>query len=405
MNRPLIPAVRTTPTADPERRRHLRGLAATAVGLGGFGVAGCGGSGGGGGGENNANGDTATGGDGRSSRSPFETPNPADGTATGNVPPATGSFGGGQGKILLVEGGDRPKAVIQVDLASRQLQTITTIQGSTSRFIGGGVSRASDGSFVIIDYEVVGPTSKIYHHGPDGSLLKTIDSGQSLLNGGTVSPDASQVAYIRSVYVRVSNSFPFYENQVWVFLVDLRTGEKTSRVLISHEEPTAFDKAAIGISYWTTVYMPDGQLYALLPTGLYRIDRSTAVSTRLFQPDIGIPAQGVASPDGRSIYFVQGRGNPYGGTIWSIDIASGALTRRSIRSQSGEQFAPGFSPDGNWMMLQETSLTYLGIAVASYYWLCAIRNAPEPIDSQNLRTAVFGSDGKGFTASGRMAWF
>ena len=320
---------------------------------------------------------------------------------TGNVPPATGTFGGGQGRILFVAGGDRAKNVMQVDLATRQLTTLATIQGSVFRGLYGGVTRANDGSFVVVDYELTGPLSNILHYAADGSLLRSYPTGARLLNGAAISPDGRQVAFVDSVLVKVRDSYPFYEREYCLFMLDLASGQIAETVLIGHAEPPE-DKISIRAQ---AVWSPDGTLHVLASAGLYRIDRNTLAATRLHQPDIGNPYAVVPSPDGGSLWFHQGRGNPYGGTIWSIDIASGALSPRSIRSRSGGQYSPCFSPDGNWLLMQETSLTYLGIAIASYYYICAIRRTAEPIDTQDLRTAILDGGGNGFTASDRMVWY
>ena len=387
---------RTRKSIDPGRRLHCRSLAVAALGLGSAGLIGCGGGGGSDDGRNGT--DDSSG--GNNSLWPT-TPDPSTGTTTGNVPPSTGAFGGGQGRVLFVAGGNYTKSIMQVDLASRQLQTLATIQGSVFRQIFGGVTRANDGSFVIVDYELSGPASQILHYAPDGGLIRAFPTGKSFLNGAAISPDARQAAFVDTAYIKVSNSYPFSRDALRLFLMNLQTGEIAYTDLMApQEEPS--DKGPIRTG---AIYTPDGRLYVLASNGLYRYDPSSHSTTRLHTPDIGNPYNVVASPDGASLWFEQGRGNPYGATIWSIDIASGALTRRSIRSRSGGQYAPAFSPDRQWLLLQETSLEYLGIAINSYYYVCAVRNTAEPLDTQDLRTAILDSAGKGFTASGRMVWY
>ncbi len=376
---------------DPDRRLHCRSLVAAALGAGGSGLFGCGGSN-----------DSDNSGTDNGNEPPFpSTPNPSTGTTTGDVPPSSGAFGGGQGKILFVVGGNRPKEALEVDLASRQLRSVASIQGSVFRAIAGGVTRAHDGSFLIVDYEVTGPSSQLLHHAPDGALIRTVQTGRALGNGAAISPDARQAAYIDTVYLKVSDSYPFYRDALRLFLADLQTGDSIYTDLMApQEEPS--DKSDISTA---AIYTPDGQLYVLASNGLYRYNPTSNSTTRLHTPDIGDPYDVVSSPDGASLWFQQERGNPYGATIWSIDIASGALTRRSIRSRSGGQYAPAFSPDQQWLLLQETSLIYLGSAISSYYYVCAVRNAAEPLDTEDLRTAILDRAGKGMTASGRMCWY
>lgn len=116
------------------------------------------------------------------------------------------------------------------------------------------------------------------------------------------------------------------------------------------------------------------------------------------------PGNATASADGRSIWFDMALGNPYGNAIWSLDLASGALTQRSIRSVSGKQYAPAFSPDGNWLLMQEVGLKYIG-ALLIYNTLCAVRLTGERVDTESLQTAIRNGSGDGFTANSRAVWF
>lgn len=363
---------------DPARRQHCRRLAAGVLAL--TGLAGCGGGGGGGG-------SSGTGGTGGASVAP------------GNTPPARGSFGGGQGKLLFVQSGDFPQVVREFDLATRQVRDLVTIARSRVHRLVGGVSRANDGSFLVTDYISTSfDDMGVYHHcAADGSVLKSIASPIRLTEGAVISPDARLAAYAVNQWITGSR----YELRV--LLTQLATAEVKAVTLLSNQdEPSDWESRPVMAR---AIWAPDGTLYVAARFGLFRVDPGTGAVSRLLTfelPDFTVPT---ISPDGRRIWFQGAAGTGYPPAIWSIDIASGVIARRTDRSRTGMQYAPVVSPDGNWLAMQQLRSEWTGIGTREFFVISAIRVTESPVDTQDLDVRVQSSEGGEVTAGSRMVWY
>lgn len=371
------------PIFNPARRRASLSLAAGALTL-----TGCGGGGGGGGAE------TPTGQD-------PTVPDPATTTGGSRLPPRTGSFGGGQGQILFVAGGDYPTQVIRFDLASRQLVVLGTFRRAerTGFHLVGGVTRANDGSFLVADYQLsLNEISRLYHCAPDGTVIRSVDMVDTIVNGASLSPDGRTAAYVNFAYGdgwKTINS---------VFVVDLASA-RTTRILLVDPNPALLPEGWGPSRGGQTIWAPDGTLYVLNGSGLSRVDIAAGTTTPLHVVALEGPDNSVVTPDGREIWFDCKRDGIISKRLWSMDIASGALKSRSVREQGGDHFAPNFSPDGQWLLLQDIVLTYVGIGISSAHYIAAIRGIDTPFDTHKQSTEIWTADGVRPTASRRMAWY
>ena len=364
--------------ANTNRRQYCLGM------LGGvLGLAGCGGGGGGGGGSSGDGGQTQT--------------------PTGNVPPASGAFGGGQGKILFVEGGNSPRAIYQIDLATRKVAGLASFgDDDLLAYYVGGVTRANDGSFLVTYQRSMSARMHgIRHHSANGDLISDIQTEYILPQDATISPDGRFAAYTPLSYQKIPGRATDFDNEIRIELLDLRSRQARYGVLVALGEGPS-DKR----SYVTSapIWTPGGQLYVMTKDKIFHIDPQILTS-RSVAYDLDGASNAVSAPDGQSIWFSNPKGNPGGSTIWSVDVTGGVSTRRSLRSSFGGQYAPGFSPDGSWLLMHENELRYFpGVLMASYY-VCAVRNTGEVIDTQNLQTAIRTAENSGFTSSGRVAWY
>jgi hypothetical protein len=322
----------------------------------------------------------------------------ATGTASASgVPP--GAFGGGEGKILFVEGTSLPKAVKELDLATRSIRTVVSPVPAGER-LEPGLSRARDGTFIVAEHTST-RGAIIHHFRPDGSLIKSYPDVPSLPMA-KLSPDGRSIAFTYRDLAQTGLSYPSLDTVLMVYVMDVQSGVAVRGQVLGLNDPP-MDKDSLN-SY--ALWNQQSELFVISQVGIHKIDReSGAASVLRLDPQLSNPTGSVFSPDGKSIYFEDARGNPYANTIWSIDLASGILTRRSVRSRSGRQFSPAFSPDGRWMLMQEVGLEYLGIAVSSYYTIAAVRLNDPPLDTEDLRIAVVDSSGSGITASGPMVWY
>lgn len=338
-------------------------------------------------------------------------------TVGGNLPPTTGTFGDGQGKILFVEGGGS-YGISEYDLATRQVQRLN----HALEQVFGGVSRANDGTFAIVRNHGPGASMAILHHQADGTLLHKWSAppqrtpgteGQpnpfglndrprnAFYEGGALSPDAKTIALAESTLLG---------KRLEVGILDVQSGTWVFKDLLGASDLPQ-DKSTLRAS---TFWSPTGELYVLSDVGLHRIDRTTGEGTLVHGVKLESPGAPVMSPDGRTIYFERFFGNSSGGTVWSMDVASGELTRRSIRSGDGKQFSPALSPDGQWLLMQEVGsgsyyippgpLNPVG-AGGIQFVISAVWLSDPPIDTQNLNVWIRDSTGQPLMGHGRMVWY
>ena len=316
---------------------------------------------------------------------------------TGNVPPASGAFGGGEGKILFVEGVNSPRAVYEIDLASRQVREVASISGGT--WLVGGVTRANTGSFLIMDKDSSSQSSA-YLFGSDGVLLRRYEIA-SYLAGAVLSPDGRSFSYAGLRSVR--NSSGRWQDIVASVIVDVESGNETIGALLGFEDPP-LNKTPIGVAA-RAAWSRDSALYAAIPGGLYRVDRSSGQSVKIQDMDAVGPIFLSVSPNGQEVWYESEKGSPHGTCFWSIDIRTGEKRQRTLRSQRGRQNSPGFSPDGQWVLMQQDRLGYTGLGTVTYSEICAVRLTGDPLDTQELVPNILTNTGDVVTASGRMAWY
>ena len=358
---------------DPLRRQYCRGLA---VGMLGF--AGCGGSGGGGGGSPDNEERTST--------------------TTGNVPPASGIFGGGQGKMIFVDGGERPKAVKQIDLATRRITGVTRVDSGVFFRIVGGVTRAVDGTFLISESDT--RKTKGYLFRSDGSLIQSLELGNPRSGGIVLSPDGRSIAHVDYRLTRHPRT-NLLEHEVIVVILDIQAGQKTVGVLVPVTEPV--DRLELGLRGRAAWSSDSATIYAVLPGALYRMNRDSGAVERICSISATAPASGAVSPDGKEIWYESARGAIYGQVLWSVDIASGLEVQRTNRSRSGRQYCATFSPDGQWLSMLQGRLDR--ISVEELRDLAAVPLRNEVLDTQDVEVFVRDSDGKPIDVTGQVAWY
>lgn len=339
-------------------------------------------------------------------------------TPGGNLPPLTGPFGGEQGKILFAEGVNLPTSISELDLATRQVRVLVDYSQTSFNRVVGGVSRANDGTFAVVRGPGATEDPVILHYRADGVLLHTwlvprIDelSGVPLLSplprtapaeGGALSPDGKFIAYvgISRDRLRAEVVIRNVQDGPWV-IKDLPDAPPNKTTM-----------------HTSTLWSPTGDLYVISEVGLHKIDRTTGLGTLLHPVTLFSPHAPVFSPDGHTIYFDQLSGNPRGGTIWSMDVTSGEITRRSMRSLYGEQYSPALSPDGQWFLMQEANLIGSVFAPAPIFTpnptigsvstplnISAVRFSGTPIDTQSVDTGILDAAGQPHLANGRMVWY
>lgn len=318
------------------------------------------------------------------------------------IPPTSGTFGGGQGQILYVEHDDYASQVKRIDLANRQVQTVTQISRGPLYGLVGGVSRAFDGSFLVTDYALsLDSASKAYLHRADGKLLSDFTLRTMVVGGATLSPDGASIAYVCSERARDGGRTG---SVVYLVVIDTRTGQSVGGIVVDLDDPES-DKIALASSA-LTVWAADLTLYVAMPGRLYRADRATAATTRLHDLPLSAPRGLTVSPDSSQIWFQSTDASPHGTSIWSIEIGTGNLIQRAFRSQRGYQHNPTFSPDGQWLLIQQSRLaSYSGQILTEYFDVSAVRRPESLIDTESLALQILDASGKPFEAKGSMAWF
>jgi hypothetical protein len=312
-----------------------------------------------------------------------------------------------------------PRSIAELDLTTRQVRTLVKLGPAlTIAVINGGVTRANDGSFAVIRDEMDFDHSPIiYHFQADGTLIHewemphvgvgvgVIRPRPAFRQGGALSPDAKSIALAGHTLLGA---------RLEVVILDVQSGKFVIEELLRANE-APLDKTNMHAS---TLWSPTGELYVISEVGLHKVDRATGEGILVHPVELIEPQAPSMSSDGRFIYFSQRRGNPRGGTIWSMDVASGELTRRSMRSPFGNQSSPVLSPDGEWLLMQEANLIgsvfvpapiftpnpLIG-ATATPKNISAVRLSEPPIDTQNLNTWIVDAAGQFHSAVGRMAWY
>ena len=359
---------------DPIRRRYCRGLVAGVLGL-----AGCGGGGGGSSGD-------SSGDDGQTQ------------TPTGNVPPASGAFGGGQGKILYVEHTIAPKTLMELDLATRAIRGVARVEETT---LTGGVTRAADGSFLLTgDGQRMSASMRAYLYRSDGSLVKSFDLQTTTTTGAALSPDGRSIVYAGLSY-DYGPTGP--KSVLFAAIIDVQSGEIISKIMLGLADPPA-NKIPLGVAA-QSVWTPDSTPYVAIPGALYRIDRVTAAATKVHEMDQSSPHSLAVSPDGRQIWYESVLGSPVEQCLWSIDIATGEKKQRVVRSKRGRQHAPGFSPDGKWLLMTQGRAEYTGIGFLDYSEISAIPLPTGSVDTENIEPFILNSSGEKVGAYDRMVWY
>ncbi|MFT4102221.1 MAG: hypothetical protein QM674_14525 [Burkholderiaceae bacterium] len=390
----------STPRAPDLRRRGSLAM------LAGFVLASTGCGSGGGGGDDSASANPP--GNSQPPGNPGDTGNTGNGGGNGGsggggggnggrIPeaaPITGSFGGGQGRILFV-GSD--KTFSEIDLTSRIVTKLVDIGGRYNAKIRGGLTRAGNGRIaVLVDTGELDAQVEMRIYSAAGALELTHPGyfwGIHMKDGAAISPDGQYVAVV--AIGPLDNDWQ--NDYMVVVLTRVESGE---RRLLLVEKAKDLDVTP------TLCWSPDNTLHLMTNTALYRIDGQTGGITKLHTLDLAPPYASMVTADGREIWFHQGRGNQYGGTIWSVDIASGQARRRSLRSAGWGQHCPVISPDGQWMLGQE-GITKSDFATTIWVdmYITAIRVTDPPIDVHNLPDEVLDAAGAKLGSSSRMAWY
>lgn len=315
-----------------------------------------------------------------------------------NIAPLTGTFGGGQGQILFVDDTLNAKSVRQIDLATRTVSTLATPVTGSSAGIEDGISRAANGRIAVLTRVDTFDATSIVLLEADGTVALRVPTGVSSVytrGPAVISPDAARVAFIGVGSMDVFSSD--FNDYLRVYVLDVASGVfGQTNVLQSSDlaDPSP-----------TLAWTPGGELLLLTNGGLFRIDPVQGGFVQLHVLDLAGPQGARASADGASLWFHQSRGNPFGGTIWSIEIASGALARRSLRSRGWGQHWPVISPDGQWMLAQEGIAFSTGSSGSVDYYATAVRVLDPPLDVGGVPDEILDSAGERLRAYGRMEWW
>lgn len=367
--------------ADIRRRASLSLISGGAL----F-AAGCGGGGGGGSGDN----DTAV------SPSPPAPGTPSDaGTRSPDAAPISGSFGGGQGRIVWVLG-VRNDAICEINLSTRVVSRLVELPGVRLKILG-GVTRAANGRLaVLVDTGTLDAPVQVRIYEPNGAQAFSHAGyfwGIHAKDGAAISPNGQYVAIVGIAPFDTS----FQTDALTFVLIEVETGQRRVMAVEIADE--------LGDLSPTLAWTPDNRLLLLTVNSLYEIDATTAEAVRRHAVDLAGPSAAMVTADGRELWFHQGRGNQYGGTIWSLDIASGEVRRRSLRSTGWGQHAPGISPDGQWMLGSEGVSRTDGASVFLSFYVTAVRLTDPPVDVAGLPDEVLDATGGKLQGTQRMAWY
>ena len=385
------PPLQSDAGTGPGRRRALLGLMGGLVTLAGC-PGGSDGDGGGGGGDSSSGGSSGGSSGSRGS-------NNTSGSTSGDTPPPSGMFGGGQGRILFVNGA----SVFEYDLATRQIKGLGTYRQAEGYDLVGGVTRANDGSFLVSDYKLSGNNSRVYHCDSTGKVLHAYALKDRNVVGVSLSPDGTRFAYVRTWID--SSKFDWMTMRECT-IVDLATGGVTEIRLIQPTDPNAPQRNYEDRVRQEMVWAPDGTLYGMTSIGLYRVDVAAGRSVLLHSFQIDTPVHPWVHPDGREVWFTYHDEPESGKRIGKVDIATGAFSKISASSDGlNDHVAPSLSPDRRWLLMQDVIAKYNGLGFTYYYHVGAIRFTDPPINQDGVPTEFKQANGEKFTAFGRMAWF
>lgn len=372
---------------------HGRRACVLALAGGLAGLTGCGGGGGGGGGSaGEGSNSVAVGGD------------TAPAQSGGLTPPKSGAFGGGQGKILYVEAASTAKRVKEFDLATRQIRSVVSLDRDNA-FWGyrGGLSRASNGTFALIERNdaLLSEIATIHVHRDDGSLVRSFSLPDDGMTRVAISPSGRHVVHTW-VDTRNATSRWTSDNYFFAVTLDVETGERKEFVLLDGGQSPS-NKSGLSLSA-SPVWQSDSVLYVLFRGGYARVDVTSGKVTPVLDEQMPSPSAVAVSPGRDEVWFQREKGNPYGPTIWSLSLVDGSLRQRTSRSKGGHQYAPAFSPDGQWLLLQEGHFLSPSVPVL-WSVLSAVRLTPEPVDTEGLDIWLPDATNDIVQASGNMAWY
>ena len=253
---------------------------------------------------------------------------------------------------------------------------------------------------MVADTKTTSSESRFYLFSRDGTLRRTYKPDGAYFLDVTISPDGRSIAYISPRAWWDDNRV--LTTVVYLGIIDTQTGNEIGEMLLGPADPDGSNSAA-GVA-GRTAWSQDSTLYALIPGGLYRVDRITASPVKLHGMNEPSPGGLAVSPDGKQIWYESAEGSHEGRSLWSVDIASGARKQRVSRSRSGRVVGASFSPDGKWLMFIQERLFYVG-SVLIYPEVCSVRLSEDLIDTQDMEVYVLDVGGKRFESKGAVAWF
>lgn len=328
---------------------------------------------------------------------------PADGseqTQQSATPPKTGIFGGGQGKILFIDDGAR--RIQQFDLKSRTISTLAT-PASVSEELFGGISRASNGNIAVLSGETMGygGTTTITIFDASGKQISQMPSGIASIyveDAAIISPDGGSVAVVgegKMDQLRGDDNRWFLR----VRILSVPSGTAKTINVIASDGDLPAQKPSLA---WTQ----EGTLLLLTVNAVYKIDAATGSVAKLHSLSPILTEPKAAFVNGNDIWFDQKRGNTYGGTIWSIDLANGAQKQRSKRRNGYGQTSPAISPDGQWLLLQQgDTYSHAEGSVDADLTIAAIPLTNAPTGAGRDNAYLLDKQGGKIETSLRMIWY
>ena len=298
-----------------------------------------------------------------------------------------------------------PKSVKELDLASRQIRTVLTLQRDHAFWeYTGGVTHANNGTFALLDYNsaLLSQISTIYIHRDDGSLVRSFPLKDDNMPAVAISPSGQYVVYAWAD-TRNATSIWTNDNHLIAGVIDIASGEEREFTLLDDDDSPS-DKSRYSLTT-CPVWLSDSVFYVMFRGGYAQVDISSSSVARVLDDKFPKPEVVSVGPNKDELWFQSPQGNRYGSTIWSISLADQTMKQRSMRSRSGYQYAPAFSPDGQWMLMQQgeflTNIVGSGLSTV----LGAIRVSREPIDTEGMDVAIRDVSGGPVLAMERMAWY
>ena len=336
--------------------------------------------GGGGGGDSSAGAQTA----------PDGSTAPEAGNA--NPAPPAGAFGGGAGKMMLVEefnGLD----VVEFDLATRTRRVL--VRPSQTDGIVGGVSRASaNGRFAVLTTRYGTSRTNTMFYQADGTLISSYPRDYTttwtILTGASISPDGNRAAWV--IYE--------YPGNTRLYLTDATAKTTTVVDLAMVSLPSQARSAPV----WT----PDGRLLVLRDTELVEIDLATSTRRKLRDLALKNSRSPSITADGKTMWFTQTAGGPYENSaeIWAMNLATGETSQRVVNKTAYSNGGSVFSPDGQWMaFVQQIACCTGSTSPFLSLRLSATRLTSTQLDITNLSTQINDDRGVWISPAGTMAWY